>query len=291
MKPDPINHEVSEAVSGDRCHNCQAPLTGRWCSACGQKRLEDQDRRFGHLLEQFVHEMLHVEGKLPKSLGTLLFRPGQLTRAWLDGQRVRFISPVALFLIINLIYFLAPPMTDFSLALEDQLQFQPYSSLIRPLVEERLEGRGLELSTYAGHYDFQLERLAKTLIILHLPLLALVLLLAHPGRNIYYAEHFVAATHFFTVFLIMTLLLKVLQLLTWHIGLLAFDTEWRTAAQWIWRSGPLLAMIWWLIAIPRVYTTRWYRSLLTLLIWTAGLVISHVFVFRPAQFLLVFYLS
>jgi hypothetical protein len=282
---------TTETSKADLCRNCQAPLTGRWCAACGQKRLEDQDRRFGHLVSQFAHEMLHVEGKLPRSLWTLLLRPGRLTRAWFDGQRARYISPVALFLIINLIYFLAPPMTDFSLTLEDQLHFQPYSALITPLVEQRLAHRGLDLETYANHYQTQLERVAKTLIILHLPLMALVLWLAHPRREIYYAEHFVAATHFFTVFLIMTLLLKVLQFSAWHTGLMIFDAEWRTLSRQIWQSGPLIALTWWLIAMTRVYATRWYRSLLTLLIWSIGLVLAHVFVFRPAQFLLVFGLS
>ena len=48
---------------------------------------------------------LAFDGKLWKTLVPLLFRPGFLTRAYLEGKRRRFIGPARLFLISSLVLF------------------------------------------------------------------------------------------------------------------------------------------------------------------------------------------
>jgi hypothetical protein len=271
-----------------QCGNCGAVLTGTWCAACGQKALSDSDRRFAHLLGQFVHELFHADGKLPRTLGVLLFRPGALSIAYLHGQRLRYISPIGLFLMINLIYFIAPPLTDFNLSLADQIRMQPYSGLIEPLVQARVESRQVELAEYARAYGASAERLAKTLIILHLPLLALVLMLAFPRRPLYYAEHFVVATHLFSFALLITLVAGPLRALV-HLAPAGIDAAALFRA--IWRLMPLVFMAWWLLAFRRIYEIGWPRACATLVIWLIGLMMTHMFVYRPAQFLVVFALT
>jgi hypothetical protein len=275
-------------ASEPACSNCGAHLTGRWCSQCGQKRIEDNDRRLGHLLGQFAHELFHIEGKLPRTLGTLLFRPGGLSRAYLAGQRQRYISPVGLFLIINLVYFIAPPMTDFNMSLHEQIHMQPYSGLIEPLVQNRLESRGIELEGYASQYNQASERIAKLLIILHLPLLALVLLAAFPRRPLYYAEHFVVATHLFSFLLVITLLAAAIRLTLWFTGITLFDAQWTTMVRLTWNLTPIIGIAWWLLAIRNVYEISWARTLAVVLIWLVGVIVSHMLVYRPVQFLVVF---
>lgn len=280
------DHVVRVLDQAGPCGNCGAVLTGPWCAACGQKVLSDSDRRFGHLLGQFAHEAFHADGKLPRTLAALLFRPGALSIAYLNGQRLRYISPIGLFLMINLVYFLAPPMTDFNLSLADQINIQPYSGLIEPLVQARVESRQVELADYARAYGASTERLAKTLIILHLPLLALVLMLAFPRRPLYYAEHFVVATHLFSFLLLLALVAGPLRLALGHLATESFDAM--ALFRLIWRLMPLVFMAWWLVALRRIYQTGWPRAGVTLVIWLIGLVVTHMLVYRPAQFLLVF---
>jgi hypothetical protein len=52
-------------------------------------------RAFAHDL---LHGVLHFEGKIFRTLPKLLFRPGELTRRYIAGERARFVSPLALFL-------------------------------------------------------------------------------------------------------------------------------------------------------------------------------------------------
>ncbi|MBH5321072.1 DUF3667 domain-containing protein [Aurantiacibacter sediminis] len=87
----------------DACKNCGTPLTGAYCHACGQRG--HVHRTIGAFLHELVHGALHFEGKFWRTLPLLIFRPGQLTRRYIEGQRARFVSPMALFLFTVFLMF------------------------------------------------------------------------------------------------------------------------------------------------------------------------------------------
>lgn len=78
------------------CLNCHAPLTGPYCNQCGQAA--HLHRTMGAFLHDISHSVLHLEGKTWRTLPMLFWRPGELTRRYIDGERARFVSPMALFL-------------------------------------------------------------------------------------------------------------------------------------------------------------------------------------------------
>lgn len=80
----------------DNCLNCETPLVGAYCHACGQQG--HIHRTIGAFMHDLLHGALHFEGKLWHTLPLLTFRPGRLTRRYIEGQRARFVSPMALFL-------------------------------------------------------------------------------------------------------------------------------------------------------------------------------------------------
>lgn len=79
-----------------RCLNCGTSLVGSHCHRCGQNA--DVHRSFGAIGHDLVHAIFHFEGKLWNTLPLLAWRPGDLTRRYIHGERARFISPLALFL-------------------------------------------------------------------------------------------------------------------------------------------------------------------------------------------------
>ena len=91
-----------EAGEGDghthekNCLNCTTLLTGPYCSACGQK--SHVHRTVHGFLQDFVQGLFNFEGKIWRTLPMLAWRPGELTRRYIAGERARFISPVALYL-------------------------------------------------------------------------------------------------------------------------------------------------------------------------------------------------
>lgn len=112
------------ARAGDgACLNCGVALAGAYCASCGQKA------RIHHSLTSFFHDfvqgLLNFEGKIWRTLPMLAWRPGQLTRRYIDGQRASFISPVALylfsvFLMFAVLNFTGAMSPDFDTALKQE---------------------------------------------------------------------------------------------------------------------------------------------------------------------------
>ena len=85
------------------CLNCGAALAGDYCHRCGQHgHVHRTLSAFGHDL---LHGVLHFEGKIWRTLPMLVWRPGELTRRYVAGERARFVSPLALFLFCVFLTF------------------------------------------------------------------------------------------------------------------------------------------------------------------------------------------
>lgn len=78
------------------CLNCGTALLGEFCHRCGQ--VGHVHRTLASIGHDLLHGVWHFEGKIWSTLPMLFTRPGQLTRRYIAGERVRFVSPLALFL-------------------------------------------------------------------------------------------------------------------------------------------------------------------------------------------------
>ena len=96
--PDGHTHET-------KCLNCGAPLAGPYCHECGQQA--HVHRTLSAFFHDLLHGVLHFEGKIWRTLPLLAWKPGELTRSYIDGQRARFVSPIALFLFCVFVTFAA----------------------------------------------------------------------------------------------------------------------------------------------------------------------------------------
>ncbi|MBX9816352.1 MAG: hypothetical protein A4S12_04120 [Proteobacteria bacterium SG_bin5] len=85
-----------EAHGHGRCLNCQATLQGDFCHACGQAA--HLHRTLWSIVHDVLHGVYHFEGKIWTTLPLLFTKPGSLTRRYIAGERVKFVSPLALFL-------------------------------------------------------------------------------------------------------------------------------------------------------------------------------------------------
>jgi hypothetical protein len=85
------------------CLNCGTALVGSYCYVCGQHA--HVHRTLLAFAQDFLTGALNFEGKIFKTLPMLAWRPGDLTRRYIDGQRARFVSPLALFLFSVFVLF------------------------------------------------------------------------------------------------------------------------------------------------------------------------------------------
>jgi len=72
------------------CLNCGTKLTGAFCSACGQKAHVHRSVRA--FFQDFLSSLFNLEGKMWHTLPMLAWRPGEMTRRYIAGERARFIS-------------------------------------------------------------------------------------------------------------------------------------------------------------------------------------------------------
>ena len=87
------------------CENCGAPLTGEFCSQCGQHAI-DYRRSLFRVLVDAADSFLNWDTKFLKTLGLLLIRPWQLTNDFNAGRRARYVHPLRLYLLASIAFFL-----------------------------------------------------------------------------------------------------------------------------------------------------------------------------------------
>jgi Protein of unknown function (DUF3667) len=87
-----------------RCANCGALLYGPFCAMCGQpdKPLDPPVRHFAKELSQ---ELLDVDGRVLRSFRRLFLSPGFLTREYLAGRRIPWLTPLKMYLLASVAMF------------------------------------------------------------------------------------------------------------------------------------------------------------------------------------------
>lgn len=112
---EPTAGEAKDHQHG-QCRNCGATVSGSYCANCGQStHLHRSLVSLGH---DILHGVFHFEGKVWHTIPELLLRPGRLTRRYIDGERARFISPMALYLFIVFLMFAVIPFTGSAIDVE-----------------------------------------------------------------------------------------------------------------------------------------------------------------------------
>jgi len=96
-EPDHDSAKDGGNSKNEPCLNCGTTgLIGSHCHNCGQgTHIHRSLSAIGHDL---IHGVLHLDGKLWRTLPLLAWKPGQLTRRYIAGERAKFVSPMAMFL-------------------------------------------------------------------------------------------------------------------------------------------------------------------------------------------------
>jgi len=87
-----------------RCENCGAALYGEHCYACGQPT-KGLVRHFTSILGDFFDTVFNIDSRVLRTIGPLLVRPGYLSLEYFAGRRVRYVTPMRLFLFLSLVGF------------------------------------------------------------------------------------------------------------------------------------------------------------------------------------------
>ena len=114
------------------CENCGTPLTGEFCSHCGQHAIDYRRSLFRVVLDA-LDSFLNWDTKFLHSLNVLLLRPWQLTNDFNSGRRARYVHPLRIYLIASIIFFLLARAIDWDQQGPIQLTAQDRTELVASL--------------------------------------------------------------------------------------------------------------------------------------------------------------
>ena len=86
------------------CLNCGTELEGPFCYYCGQPD-KNMMRFFPALLRELLADTFDFDSRFLRTLKPLLFKPGKLTRDYLDGRRFRYVPPLRLYVFSSIAFF------------------------------------------------------------------------------------------------------------------------------------------------------------------------------------------
>jgi hypothetical protein len=93
------------------CLNCDAPTTGAYCAACGQ-RAEDRTVGLRLLITDGLEDLVNLDGRVFRTFRELLLRPGFVSAEYVRGRRARYFTPFRTYLAASLACFLVTAARD-----------------------------------------------------------------------------------------------------------------------------------------------------------------------------------
>jgi hypothetical protein len=185
----------------EKCTNCGANLTGKYCSNCGQKKFSPHDLTISKFVLNFFEDFFKFDTNIFKSLYDLLLRPGYLSNEYIKGRIVSHVKPLKFFVFTCIVVFFIGKIiaqNDFSFALED-LDFM--KSQIEKVTAEKGITKEVFLEKFNSIYFTRLPFFYLIAIVVF----TLVLKLVFYKQKRVIAEHLVFSLHFYTACLIFSL--------------------------------------------------------------------------------------
>ncbi len=180
------------------CPTCNAESAGRFCPACGERRLLRHDWSVRAFLAEAFQSVTSMDTRATRSFAALVLRPGLLTAEHLDGRRAPYVAPLQLFLLCNLVFFFVQPLTGmnvFSTPLSVHLNAMPYSELTQRLVWPEIARRGMRSAEYARAFDAASLTHARSLVVLMVPLWAVAAWAVFRRERAWYVQHLTFSFH------------------------------------------------------------------------------------------------
>lgn len=227
------------------CKSCGGAVVGRYCSACGEKVLTPDDHTLKHYFGALLNAFTFADSKLWNTLKAVVLRPGELSTAYMDGRRVKYMRPVAFFFLANFIYFAAPVFETFNTRLNDQMHYQGHSGWVRAKVEAHLVQSERTLEEFTALYEPASSNNAKLLLVVMVFALSIPIGIIYVRKRSYISAYMTAAFELMAfhvwmttillglLFLSLVLLLHALEIPSAH---LMYDTytQWPALASHLW---------------------------------------------------------
>jgi len=197
---------MSTSTAAWTCPNCQSTVDTPFCPTCGERPVRPLDLSAKGIAAQVLKTVGGLDGRVLRSVRELLLRPGALTLAYQQGRRKPLIGPLQLFLLANVVFFLAQSLTHtkiFSSPLDSHLHRQDWSAFAQQLVAQRLAATHSTLERLTPLFDQAVVLNAKSLVVLMAFPFALLLPLFFRANGRPFAVNAVFSLHLYAFLLLL----------------------------------------------------------------------------------------
>jgi hypothetical protein len=270
------------------CPSCATAVVSHFCPSCGERSPDERELTLHGLASQIFQSLTSIDGKLLRSFMLLMSRPGDLTVAYLEGQRKPFIGPVPLYLMANVLFFATESLLGgavLSTTLANHLSRQPWSVWAPTLVAHRVNALGTTLDAYAPLFDRALTLHARSWIILMALAFAVFPWLAFHGRKKPFAAHAVFSLHLYSFLLVLMSVADIVPALDHSDGQVFV---WRVVDNAVSVLLLVACGIYVYIATEKVYAARGVTRIAKVVVLTVGMG-AIVLAYRFALFALTLY--
>lgn len=193
-----------EPLALTSCKNCGNSFTGNFCNECGEKIYTEHDKSLKHLIEEVFHFVTHFDNKVFRTVGSILFKPGTVTRDYNNGIRKRYYKPVSLFLVCVMLYLLFPMLSGMNVTLTTHLQNTRSFGIRFPTdwALVKLQSEHITELQLFEKFNQVSEKVSKIMLLLLIPFTAFALRLLFFNKRKYFFDHFILAAEFNTYYLL-----------------------------------------------------------------------------------------
>lgn len=170
------------------CKSCHATFTGVYCNQCGEKVILPADRSFRKFLSNILLAVTFADSRFAKTLLLVLKDPGFVSFEFANGRTVKYLRPISLFFVLNLVYFFFPVIQLFNASINTQF-LAPYGRLLSPIIAHKLIDLQMDITSFSLIYNLHTTSLAKLMVMIFVVLASLPLNLLYMKRNRYFTDH------------------------------------------------------------------------------------------------------
>lgn len=251
-----------KASSPEYCRNCDEILQGSFCHSCGQDANPAPISAAGFLAEQFSG-FLGYDSRLWRTIRTLFFQPGALSRVYLAGKRIPYLSPLSLYLSLASVFFLLHTYHPF--VRFDPTTFSIVSSLSAVSIGTELseaqvrdlELRGISLDLFRERFQNWTDRLFPAFLFGSIILFLAALAMFYRRAGVGVVGHSVVALHWIAFFLALGIVDRIIAILGFHSKYFAVVLS-------------LISLVYLIITLHLVYGQGWVVTALkgfALILW------------------------
>lgn len=98
---------------GNECLNCFQPLdkSEKYCHSCGQLN-STKKLAFDDFFNEFFAGILAYDSRFSRTVVSLLFNPGKISKDYVEGKRQRYANPYRFYLSASIIFFIIMGFTS-----------------------------------------------------------------------------------------------------------------------------------------------------------------------------------